>query len=89
MLEAIVAGDGVKEPPLAAPMWFRTEVTKAMFEAESDEVKDEIERYRNEEDGRDDNEDEDADDISSNCDDEDAQRKAKAWAYHRSVLSFN
>jgi hypothetical protein len=89
LLEGIVAGDNVKEPPAAAPLWFRTEVTKAMFEEESDEVKDKVKRHRNDEEGQDDDDDDDEGIPSDDEDQDHAQRKAKAWAYHRSVLNFN
>lgn len=74
LLQEAVAGE--KEPSLAAPLWFRTEVTKALFEVESQEVKDEVEKHRAEGgDGE--------GDPPSDCDDESAQRIAKAWGYHR------
>ena len=74
LLQENVAGD--KEPPLAAPLWFRTEITKALFELESQALKDEVEMHRA--DGGD-----DEGDPPSACDDETAQRVAKAWAFHR------
>jgi len=74
LLQEAVAGE--KEPSLAAPLWFRTEVTKALFEVESQEVKDEVEKHRAEGgDGE--------GDPPSDCDDESARRIAKAWGYHR------
>ena len=67
-----------KAPPKTAPLWFRTEVTKALFEGESQEVKDEAERHRVEEEG-------DEGDVPSDCDTEDTEcaREVRAWAYHR------
>lgn len=73
-MESVTEADE-KEPPLSAPLWFRNEVTKELFADESEEVKDEVERHRNE--------DEEEDDLGSDCDDADAARVAKAWTYHR------
>lgn len=46
ILEQKKNGEDVKDPPKEAPLWFRNKISQSEFQAESDEVKAEVEKYR-------------------------------------------
>jgi hypothetical protein len=46
ILEQKKNGEDVKDPPKIAPLWFRNKISQSEFQAESDEVKAEVEKYR-------------------------------------------
>ena len=46
LLERRANGEEMKEPPEAAPLWFRNKLVRIAFQTETQEVKDEIENYR-------------------------------------------
>ena len=46
ILEQKADGEDVKDPPETAPLWFRNKIIKSEFDAETDEVKGEVEKYR-------------------------------------------
>jgi hypothetical protein len=46
LLERRANGEKLKEPPEAAPLWFRNKLTRIAFRTETQEVKDEIDKYR-------------------------------------------
>jgi len=46
ILEQKKNGEDVKDPPKSAPLWFRNKIMQSEFQAESDEVKQEVEKYR-------------------------------------------
>ena len=45
ILEQKKNGEDVKDPPKEAPLWFRNKISQSEFQAESDEVKTEVEKY--------------------------------------------
>jgi hypothetical protein len=46
ILEQKANGEDVKDPPETAPLWFRNKIIKSEFDAETDEVKGQVEKYR-------------------------------------------
>jgi hypothetical protein len=46
LLEKKANGEDIKDPPEAAPLWFRNKIVRAEFVIETDEVKKEVEAYR-------------------------------------------
>jgi hypothetical protein len=75
ILEQKANGEDVKDPPEVAPLWFRNKMVRAEFVTETDEVKEEVEKYRQSllEDSSDEN-------IDDEMDAEEAKRVAKASA---------
>jgi hypothetical protein len=62
------------------PLWFRNKVTKELLEVETDDVKEEVQRYREE--GSLDEDDDDDEDVDER-DKEEIRRRAKARQYQR------
>ena len=46
ILEQKKNGEDMKDPPKSAPLWFRNKIMQSEFQAESNEVKQEVEKYR-------------------------------------------
>lgn len=46
ILERKANGEDVKDPPDAAPLWFRNKWVRAEFATETDEVKEEVDKWR-------------------------------------------
>jgi tRNA(Ser,Leu) C12 N-acetylase TAN1 len=46
ILEQKKNGEDMKDPPKRAPLWFRNKIAQLEFQTESDEIKDEVEKYR-------------------------------------------
>jgi actin-related protein len=84
LLEKRANGENMKEPPEAAPLWFRNKLVRTVFQTETQEVKDEVENYRKSLSGAfvaDEDEDEDEGDP------EEKKRSAKAIAINKWVAN--
>jgi hypothetical protein len=75
ILEQKKNGTDVKDPPESAPLWFRNKIIQSEFQAESDEVKQEVEKYRQSRLGSSENEG-----LDGSLDPDEAKRVAVATA---------
>jgi hypothetical protein len=72
-------GDDEKKD-VKPPLWFRNKVTKELLEGETDDVREEVERRREEGSIEDDVDD---DDANEEIDEEESKRRSKARRYQR------
>lgn len=79
ILERIAGGETLKTPPEMPPLSFRNKIAQERFVTESDEIKEEVERYRLLR--GDDSEDEELNEREETMSPEEAKRVATAKAY--------
>jgi hypothetical protein len=46
ILAKIAEGEALKEPPEAAPLWFRNIIARRQLSSETEDMKEEVEKYR-------------------------------------------